>query len=223
MAYTLTYSGGTISITEGTVNDTKTSLALPGHNYVNYGQQVDQNMLSLLENFASKTSAGGPSNPIKGQLWYDDFNSVLKYNTDNTTPTWITLSTAGANAAITANTVTASTFISTSHYIYSVAYGVAAAGTTQGSATQLTKDINVITSISSGQEGVRLPAPDAAGGFRITVMNADSADSLDVYPSTGHQINDLGSNSPLTIAAGARLDFISVNASQWYTLTATYS
>jgi hypothetical protein len=219
MAYTLTYTGGTISITEGTVNTTKTSLALPGHNYVNYGQQVDQNMLSLLENFAS-SGTSGPSHPIKGQLWYDDINGVLKYNTNNTTPAWISLSTAGANANITANSVTASTFTSTSHYIYSVATGISAGGSTQGDATALTKDINVVTTVNAGQ-GVQLPS--TTGGMRITVMNADSGDTLKVYPASGAQINSLGANAPLSVVAGGRLDFISTTGSQWYTLTATYS
>lgn len=221
MAYTLTYSGGTISITEGTVNTTKTSLALPGHNYVNYGQQVDQNMLSLLENFASNTS--GPPRPIKGQLWFDSANVVLKYNTNNTTPNWVPLSTAGANAAITADSITANTFISLGHYEYSIADGISATGTNQATAAALTKDINRVSSVASGANGVKLPTPATTGGYRITVINADGSDTLNVYPSTSAQINNLGAGTPLQLTAGSSIDFICTSSVQWYTLTATYS
>ena len=52
MAYTLTYSIGTITVVDSTLN-TQTSLSLPGRNYAGYGQPVDQNQISILENFAS--------------------------------------------------------------------------------------------------------------------------------------------------------------------------
>ena len=48
--------------------NTETSLTFPGKNYAGYAPVVAENFLHLLENFAN-TSA--PSNPVKGQLWYD--------------------------------------------------------------------------------------------------------------------------------------------------------
>jgi hypothetical protein len=90
MAYSLTYSGGSISISNGTLN-TSTSLALPGRNYAGYGSSVDQNMLSMLEHFASATS--GPVNAIKGQVWFDASVGLLKVNTSSIlgSPTWVVL------------------------------------------------------------------------------------------------------------------------------------
>jgi Chaperone of endosialidase len=76
MTYTIYHSSATnpIKITDGTL-DNSTSLILIGKNVSNYGQYLDQNFLYLLENFSNVTQ---PSSPIKGQLWYDSNNSVLK-------------------------------------------------------------------------------------------------------------------------------------------------
>lgn len=92
MAYTLTYSLGTITVIDTTLNN-QTSLNLPGRNYAGYGQPVDQGLLSLLENFASSTS---PANPIPGQTWFDTTNRYLKLNiSSNATPNWATIISSG--------------------------------------------------------------------------------------------------------------------------------
>jgi len=60
------------------INTIDTSLSLPGKGYPNYGLQIAQNFLSLLENFAGPLP---PENPIEGQLWYDTSdpnNKVLR-------------------------------------------------------------------------------------------------------------------------------------------------
>ena len=97
MAYTLTYSLGTITVVDTTIN-TSTSLNLPGRNYSGYGSAVDQNQLSLLENFASYTT--GPVNPIPGQTWYDNANTTLTLNTSaNLVPIWTPLLISDANTS----------------------------------------------------------------------------------------------------------------------------
>ena len=66
-------------------NNYSTSLDLVGTGYVNYGQDISQNFLKLLENFAGPNP---PPNSIKGQLWYDTSNptrSVLKVNNGSIT------------------------------------------------------------------------------------------------------------------------------------------
>jgi len=72
MAYIVRYTDeankGTIIVEDNTINDSDTSLQLPGRNTTAYGTVVAENFLHLLENFAS-TSA--PDNPTEGQLWYD--------------------------------------------------------------------------------------------------------------------------------------------------------
>jgi hypothetical protein len=102
MSYTLTYSIGTLTVVDTTIN-TQTSLALPGKNYAGYGQAVDQNQLSLLENWASNTA--GPYQPIPGQTWYDATNVQFKINTA-TTPmaVWRTVPFNGSAAQFTSVT-----------------------------------------------------------------------------------------------------------------------
>jgi len=76
MTYTInTFDGNFLTnVAPGTV-DTNTSLSLLGKNYSGYGQIIASNFVYLVENFA-KTSA--PSSPLKGQLWYDKGENVLK-------------------------------------------------------------------------------------------------------------------------------------------------
>ncbi len=76
MTYTInTFDGNFLTnVNPGTV-DSNTSLSLLGKNYSGYGQIIASNFVYLLENFA-KTSA--PSSPLKGQLWYDKNENVLK-------------------------------------------------------------------------------------------------------------------------------------------------
>lgn len=93
MPYTLVYSGGNFTVNDETLNNT-TSLSIPGRNYFGYGVHINQNLVNLLENFAS--SSGGPSNSIRGQIWFNPSNNTLNYNTSTTvgTPTWVTLLTS---------------------------------------------------------------------------------------------------------------------------------
>lgn len=76
MAYTIVKSDGTVltTIPDGTINTTSTSIGLPGRNYAGYGQTLDTNFVHQLENFADTTP---PSNPLRGQLWYNTNNSTL--------------------------------------------------------------------------------------------------------------------------------------------------
>lgn len=236
MAYTLNYSAGSFTVVDGTLNNTNTSLSLPGRNYSGYGAPVDQNMVSLLENFAYYTAS--PPNPIKGQLWFDTTAVLLKYNIGNIgSPNWISVAGQNTNVTfnnlnvtgnatvagtLTAGTVVAATIRATSNLVTGVENPITATGTDQGTAYQLTKDINVVTTSSAGvAEGVILPT--TSGGNRITIMNLDPADAVQVYPYGPAQINALGSTIPYVLAPGGRLDFVSITSTQWYTLNATYS
>jgi hypothetical protein len=91
-SFVLRYSLGNIVVTQANLN-TQTSLSLPGNNYVEYGAPVDQNMLSMLENFASDQP---PPRAIPGQLWYDNTTRVLKLNVSgNTVAVWANVGTGG--------------------------------------------------------------------------------------------------------------------------------
>jgi hypothetical protein len=72
MAYTIQYTDSAnkddLVVEDGTIN-TETSLSLPGKNSTGYGQIIAEDLLHLLENFASATE---PSTPVEGQLWYNN-------------------------------------------------------------------------------------------------------------------------------------------------------
>jgi hypothetical protein len=120
--------------------------------------------------------------------------------------------------AVTGNIIGAN--VTTSSYVIrSVGTAISAAGTIQGDATALTKDINVVSTVSAGQ-GVRLPT--AVAGM-IIIVNNTSATSLNVYPATSAAINSLATNAAYTHIASASLQYYAISATQWYTVGATYS
>jgi hypothetical protein len=102
---------------------------------------------------------------------------------------------------------------------FGVSTGISAAGSTQGTATALTRPINVVSTVSSGQ-GVVMPTTTA--GMRIVIINT-SATALNVYPATGGAINAGATNAAYSLAAGGRLEFVATSTTQWYTLSATYA
>jgi microcystin-dependent protein/cytoskeletal protein CcmA (bactofilin family) len=61
-----------ITINDNVIN-TSTSLQILGRNQKGYAITIAENFLHLLENFAKSTP---PSNPIEGQLWYDNSQNV---------------------------------------------------------------------------------------------------------------------------------------------------
>jgi hypothetical protein len=81
MTYTIPYQAtataqGNISVQDGTINTTSTSLALVGANTVNFGLYINQNFIELLQTFASNSA---PTSPLIGQMWYDTISGSIKY------------------------------------------------------------------------------------------------------------------------------------------------
>jgi len=77
MAYTIQYTDSAekdpIVIEDQTIN-TDTSIKLPGRNSTGYGAAIAEDLLHILENFASPTE---PTNAIEGQLWYNNSTEQL--------------------------------------------------------------------------------------------------------------------------------------------------
>lgn len=108
MAYTIVKSDGTVltTIPDGTINTTSTPLGLPGRNYAGYGQTLDTNFVHMTENFADSTP---PANPLRGQLWYDTNNNVLKVcptDGEANASAWPSLTTTSSGGATTFGQVT---------------------------------------------------------------------------------------------------------------------
>ena len=137
----------------------------------------------------------------------------------NTATVFLNATNTNVSAALNVvGNVTGANVISSAYSIVSVGTGISAAGTTQGTATALTKEFNVVSTVASGA-GVVLPT--AVAGMRITVINT-SANALLVYPASTGIINSAAANAAYSQPAGARLDYISTSTTQWYTLNATY-
>jgi len=58
----------TITVDDQTL-DQQTALTFVGKNFPGYGSYIAENFLHLMENFANNTA---PSNPVQGQLWFDN-------------------------------------------------------------------------------------------------------------------------------------------------------
>lgn len=78
MTYTIKRTDGTdlVTIPDQTI-DTATlgTISLVGKGAVHYGTAFAENFVYMLENFSSPEA---PVNPLRGQLWYDSGDSVLK-------------------------------------------------------------------------------------------------------------------------------------------------
>jgi hypothetical protein len=108
MAYTIVKSDGTVltTIADGTINTTSTSLGLPGRNYAGYGQTLDTNFVHITENFADTTP---PSNPLRGQLWFDtNANTLYVCPADGTSNAnaWLALTSTASGGTTTFGAVT---------------------------------------------------------------------------------------------------------------------
>ena len=92
--------------------------------------------------------------------------------------------------------------------LYSVAT-VAAAGTTQATATAISKDYNVV---SSGTGGVILPV--ASVGEVMIVFN-NTASAINIYPAVGGYIDGLAQNAALSLMAYGSLRLYAYDATHW--------
>jgi hypothetical protein len=117
MSYTITTSDGSVQITipDGGFNST-TSLILPGPNAIGYGQYLDQNLLQLLESFASNSAPSGTN--LQGQLWFNKSNQTLNVFT---TEGYLPVNGLIVSASQPVNAVPGNTWFSTTtnqYYFY---------------------------------------------------------------------------------------------------------
>lgn len=77
MSYKLNKTDGSllVELVDGQIDNTSSDITLIGRNYSGFGEILNENFIKLLENFSNSAS---PSNPIKGQLWFDSSENRLK-------------------------------------------------------------------------------------------------------------------------------------------------
>lgn len=160
------------------------------------------------------TTAERPVAPIEGTVRYNtDLDSFEIYS--GNPPSWESIGTV-ASITGTANQITASastgaitlstptTFIAPGSLQYTTNFGypiesVAAAGTTQLTATLLSITTSLVTSGAAGS-GVRLPVPSFDG--EIHAITNNTANTILVYPAVGAYIDDEAVDDPIFINAG---------------------
>lgn len=86
------------------------------------------------------------------------------------------------------------------------------AGGGQGSAVALTTEYNNVTTVTTAGDSVKLPT--AYAGLEVIVDNS-GANSLDIFPITGGTINGGSANAQIALAAGARMTFVGISATDW--------
>lgn len=80
MTYTINKTDGSIltTVADGQVDQLSTDITLIGKNYSGFGEFLNENLIKMLENFASVSQ---PQNPLAGEIWFDTSESRLKvYN-----------------------------------------------------------------------------------------------------------------------------------------------
>jgi len=76
MAYTITKTNGdTLTTVPDTETNTDYGITLVGRNYSGYGIYLNDNFVSLMENFAKSTA---PAQPLGGQLWWNTSTMELQ-------------------------------------------------------------------------------------------------------------------------------------------------
>jgi len=79
--YTMNWTDSTLkqafTLNGGTIDNTTTSLSLTGKGALNWGESIQENILHVMENFAS---ANAPSYATIGQTWYNSSSTRLSVN-----------------------------------------------------------------------------------------------------------------------------------------------
>lgn len=122
-----------------------------------------------------------------------------------------------SNSAGTQTIATGNVALSVGYVLKSAANALTAhAGGGQGSALQLARQINRVTTVASSGDSVKLPV--SVAGMAITVINAAAANAMDVFGQTGDIINALSANTALSVAANKTVIFTCAVAGTWNSL-----
>lgn len=113
MAYTIYKSDGTaVTVPDNTIDSQfcdvnhngagkGLGIFLAGRNAIDYGAPIAQNFLQMTENFCDDTPPPN-STALRGQLWFDKTNGILKVNVSSTvTADWRGLATIADSGAVT--------------------------------------------------------------------------------------------------------------------------
>ena len=117
---------------------------------------------------------------------------------------------AGTFTTLIATTIQATTFVQNGIGTYT-AQTAAAAGATQGTATQITNSAVIVT-VTASTQGVKLPV--AAAGKRVLIFGAQTV-GVKVYPASGNLISGAATNAAVLLAAGKGNIYQAVDGTTW--------
>jgi len=103
------------------------------------------------------------------------------------------------------------TLSATGNVTFGIAASVTAAGTTQGTATAITKTYNIVETASANQ-GVVLPS--AAAGLIINIYNTSGA-TIKVYPTSTETIDGGAANAAVELVTDNGSEFVGTGTGAW--------
>jgi hypothetical protein len=90
----------------------------------------------------------------------------------------------------------------------------------QGSATQLSNVVNIVTTVATIADSVKLPLASAWAG-RVIVVKNTASNSMNLFPGTGDSINALAANAALAVAGGTSVMLVPVSATNWQVVSSS--
>jgi len=91
------------------------------------------------------------------------------------------------------------------------------AGGGQANGTALGPFFSTVDTVATTADSVKLPSTQSVAGAIHVVHNA-GANSMNVFPNTGHAIDALGANNAYAHAAGKTVIYISTSSTAWQTM-----
>gem|GEM_PF-5115253 len=117
------------------------------------------------------------------------------------------------DANITGNVTTAGNVTIDGNLLKSSQTGITASTTQTQSNGALTKDINIVSTVTNANDVVTLPP--ARAGMNIYIRN-NGANTLQIFPADGDAINGAAVNASTTLAAAASVRYFTADTTNWY-------
>lgn len=192
MAYTILNTDGTtlLLLADGQVDKSATSLTLIGKNFAAYGQDLNNNFVKLLANFAS-SSGNPPRSPLTGQIWYDTTIRRLKvYDNGFKTVSAVNVASSQPTSLQTGDLWFDSTNQQLKLYSSGAVYNVGPSFPSTIGETGLTMPASVITDQDSNSKNVILLK---SYGSTVGLVHYDESGNKESFQM---DLNDLATYAP---------------------------
>jgi hypothetical protein len=200
------FTAGTITATSNVTTDIKINSATVALRDINYSTN-GTNRWTIRVNGTSEGGSNAGS----------DFQIIRRDDAGTSLGSSIDIVRSTGTISLNGSTSISGNLTATGYIAGSVSTAISAAGSTQGTATALTKQINVVSTVGAGQ-GVVLPS---FAGSMFIVQNL-GANALNVYPPSGAAIDSLSTNAAFSLPVGAKIMFFQISSALYGTLNATY-